>query len=211
MHFAVLPPEAPADRDQGRACQGGTGRRREARRSPDRARRLAEAASRIRGLDRRRAGEDPRSASSDRCQPGGVQCRTPAVHATKVEALRADREQLERSRSALESKLAELERTHWTLAQTPPDEGELRRGRSRRYRFDHAARAGDPLRRCVAPSAVPSVEVHSPGGSSGMASGRSQAHPDGGRHSRRSTQRDSDIRGYRRHWRGPCWPIGAVA
>jgi hypothetical protein len=39
-----------------------------------------------------------------------------AVHATKVEALRADREQLERSRSALESKLAELERTHRALA-----------------------------------------------------------------------------------------------
>jgi hypothetical protein len=35
-----------------------------------------------------------------------------AVHATKVEALRADREQLERLRSAHESKLAELERTH---------------------------------------------------------------------------------------------------
>jgi hypothetical protein len=33
-----------------------------------------------------------------------------AVHATKVEALRADREQLERSRSAHESKLAELHR-----------------------------------------------------------------------------------------------------
>jgi septal ring factor EnvC (AmiA/AmiB activator) len=31
-----------------------------------------------------------------------------AVHATKVEALRADREQLEQSRSAHESKLAEL-------------------------------------------------------------------------------------------------------
>jgi hypothetical protein len=39
-----------------------------------------------------------------------------AVHATKVEALRADREQLERSRSAHESKLAELERTHRALA-----------------------------------------------------------------------------------------------
>jgi prefoldin subunit 5 len=46
------------------------------------------------------------------------------VHATKVEALRSDREQLERSRSAHESKLAELERTHRTLAQAPPDEGE---------------------------------------------------------------------------------------
>ena len=39
-----------------------------------------------------------------------------AVHATKVEALRADREQFERSRSAYELKLAELERTHRALA-----------------------------------------------------------------------------------------------
>jgi hypothetical protein len=39
-----------------------------------------------------------------------------AVYATKVEALRADREQLERSRSAHESKLAELERSHRALA-----------------------------------------------------------------------------------------------
>jgi hypothetical protein len=39
-----------------------------------------------------------------------------AVHVTKVEALRVDREQLERSRSAHESKLAELERTHRALA-----------------------------------------------------------------------------------------------
>jgi hypothetical protein len=64
---------------------------------------------------------------------GRVQCRTPQVHATKVEALRSDREQLERSRSTHESKLAELERTHPTLAQAPPDEGELRRGRSRLF------------------------------------------------------------------------------
>ena len=38
-----------------------------------------------------------------------------AVHATKVEALCADREQFERSRSAHELKLAELERTHRAL------------------------------------------------------------------------------------------------
>jgi hypothetical protein len=38
------------------------------------------------------------------------------MHATKVEALRADRQQLERSRSAHESKPAELVRTHRALA-----------------------------------------------------------------------------------------------
>jgi hypothetical protein len=66
--------------------------------------------------DRCRAGEDPRSGSSDRCQPGQSSMSNARCTATKVEALRADREQLERSRSAHESKPAELVRTHRALA-----------------------------------------------------------------------------------------------
>jgi chromosome segregation ATPase len=122
MNFAVLPPEAPAAtdaiyqllavladrakakaalakvvaaRNEAQAC------RREARRSPDRARRLAEAASRIRAwtaAEREKIREAHRQVDASRAEFNVER----AVHATKVEALRADREQLERSRSAHE-------------------------------------------------------------------------------------------------------------
>jgi chromosome segregation ATPase len=136
MNFAVLPPEAPAATDaiyQLLAVLADRAKTKAALAKVVAARDEAQAAAEKFGdlqieraalqkrqaefeawtaAERRKIREALRQIDASRAEFNVER----AVHATKVEALRADREQLERSRSAHESKLAELERTHRALA-----------------------------------------------------------------------------------------------